>query len=163
MSSKTCTKCGIKKPLLEFHKQADGKLGRRGDCAECSCIQKKKLHAKDPLKARNANLKRYYGITLDDYLEILEAQNGRCAICGTDTPSGKGVFHVDHCHNSGQVRGLLCHSCNVGLGHFKDQESLLLKATLYLRNHHDNSAPSHKPDANGHRPSPRCFPGYCKS
>ena len=151
MSSKVCSKCKEEKSIDKFHKQADGKLGRRGDCAECSCAQKKLLHSKDPLKSKNANLKRYYGITFNDYLEILEAQNGRCAICGTDTPNGKGVFHVDHCHSFGQVRGLLCHSCNVGLGHFKDQESLLLKAALYLHKHRDHTTPSYQQDVDGHR------------
>ena len=151
MFSKVCSKCKKEKSLDKFHKHANGKLGRRGDCAECSCAQKKLLHSKDPLKAKNTNLKRYYGITLDDYLEILEAQNGRCAICGTDVPSGKGTFHVDHCHDSGQVRGLLCHSCNVGLGHFKDQESLLLKAALYLHNHRDHTTSSYQPNVDRHR------------
>ena len=74
---------------------------------------------------------------------MLEAQNGRCKICGTDTPMGTGAFHVDHCHMTNKVRGLLCHKCNVGLGHFNDNISLLSTAILYLNEHHVDSAPSH--------------------
>ena len=74
---------------------------------------------------------------------MLEAQNGRCKICGTDTPMGNGAFHVDHCHMTNKVRGLLCHKCNVGLGHFNDNISLLSTAILYLNEHHVDSAPSH--------------------
>jgi hypothetical protein len=147
MTTKVCTKCLIEKPLTEFHKDLGKKDGLRNDCRACSCSRARKHHADNPDKAKDFNLRRYYGITLAEYQDILEAQNGRCAICGTDVPGGKGVFHVDHCHNSGKVRGLLCHHCNVGLGHFKDNESILLKAALYLSNHYDDTSSSHQSDA----------------
>jgi len=73
---------------------------------------------------------------------MLEAQNGRCKICGTDAPNGMGTFHVDHCHITSKVRGLLCHKCNVGLGHFNDNISILSAAILYLNEHHVNATPS---------------------
>lgn len=82
---------------------------------------------------RNSNLQRNYGITLEDYDDMLLDQKGVCAICGTDDPKGKGRFHVDHCHTTGKVRGLLCHHCNVGLGHFEDNIERLLDAIEYLR------------------------------
>jgi len=163
MPSKVCSKCKEEKLLDDFHSNKSRKDGKHHRCNVCNRLETKKWQQTNAAKVKNNGLKYQYGITLERFLEILEAQNGRCALCGTDTPGGKGSFHVDHCHSSSKIRGLLCHHCNVGLGHFKDQTSLLLKAILYLRNHRDNQAPSHKPDANGHRPSPRCFPGYCKS
>lgn len=82
---------------------------------------------------RDKYLQRTYGITLEEYNRLLAAQGGMCSICGTTNPGrGKAVFNVDHCHDTGTIRGLLCHSCNVGLGKFKDNPSLLLKASSYL-------------------------------
>jgi len=163
MSSKVCSKCGIAKPILEFHKQKDTKDGHRSICKIYCLNYIKNYRTIHPFQNRNGHLRNKFGITHQDYLDMLEAQNGRCKVCGTDTPKGNGAFHVDHCHSSGKIRGLLCHHCNVGLGNFKDNTSLLLKAILYLNEHHVDAAPGHKSDANWHRPSPRCFPGYCKS
>jgi hypothetical protein len=148
MTSKVCSTCKEEKLLADFNNRKISVDGKAYQCKDCK---------------KSIELKTLYGITHQDYLDMLEAQNGRCKICGTDTPGGKGTFHVDHCHNSNKVRGLLCHKCNVGLGHFNDNISLLSAAILYLNKHHDDSAPSHKPDANRHRPSPRCFSRYCKS
>ena len=160
---KICNVCREEKSVTEFSKDSSKKDYLNITCKECSRKKCSAYRAANPLKLRDKNLRRYYGISLEDYLEMLEAQNGRCKICGTEAPGGKGTFHVDHCHDSNKVRGILCHQCNVGLGHFNDNISLLSAAILYLNEHHDDSAPSHKPDANWHRPSPRCFPRYCKS
>jgi Autographiviridae endonuclease VII len=74
------------------------------------------------------NLKRNYGITLDEYQRIYDLQNGRCAICGNK----KQRLFVDHCHESKKIRGLLCNNCNFGIGHFKDNPALLAAAIHYL-------------------------------
>jgi hypothetical protein len=84
---------------------------------------------------RNQNLKRNYGISLNQYNEMLAAQNSACAICGTTTPGGSGVLHVDHCHTTGAIRELLCPQCNVGLGSFSDNPERLLEAASYLKRH----------------------------
>lgn len=89
----------------------------------------------NPAAHRRANIKKRYGISLDDYDRMLEEQGNRCGICGTDTPRGHGHFHIDHCHDSGKIRGLLCHSCNTALGGFKDSISLLASAIQYLSEH----------------------------
>lgn len=81
---------------------------------------------------RNNHLKRKYGITLDQYDNILESQGGVCAICGTDTPGGKGRFHVDHDHKTGKIRGLLCVKCNLTLGGVSDNINILVNAIKYL-------------------------------
>lgn len=85
-------------------------------------------------------LKRVYGITPEDYNRILEDQGAKCALCGTEDPGSIGnadairkVFAVDHCHDSGDIRGLLCHRCNTGLGLFLDNPDALLKAAEYVR------------------------------
>lgn len=77
---------------------------------------------------QRSRLKKY-GLTLEQYHAMLQAQDGRCHICkelfGT-------LIHVDHDHQNGAVRGLLCHKCNVGLGHFRDDPELLRAAAAYL-------------------------------
>jgi hypothetical protein len=79
-------------------------------------------------------LKKSYGLTIEQYHEMLEAQAGVCAIClGAD----KAFAHlaVDHCHQSGKVRGLLCNTCNRALGSFQDDPERLKRALLYLALH----------------------------
>jgi hypothetical protein len=88
---------------------------------------------------RGVELKATYGITLADYDRMLAEQGGACRICGSTDPqapvgkkNGVSYFNVDHCHETGAVRGLLCFQCNVGLGKFKDDPDLLLRAAQYL-------------------------------
>ena len=84
---------------------------------------------------RNKIISKAYGITVGDFDQMLEAQGGTCAVCKTGTPGGNGRFHIDHDHETGKNRGLLCHLCNVSLGGFKDSVALLLSAVDYLRFH----------------------------
>lgn len=84
-----------------------------------------------PNKKRAGILMAKYGLTLEAYDEMLVAQGGVCGICGK--PSEKGVnFDVDHCHVTGQVRGLIDRECNLGLGKFRDSPILIAKALAYL-------------------------------
>ena len=77
-------------------------------------------------------LRRNYGITLEDYNSMYAKQNGLCAIClKPDEVEGRRLA-VDHDHETGQVRALLCGNCNRGLGNFKDDANMLIKATRYL-------------------------------
>jgi hypothetical protein len=96
-----------------------------------------KWRATNPDKAKlidlKGSLKKRYGITLEEYDAMLSAQNGRCVICGTDKPGGRGRWHVDHCSETKAVRRLLCSSCNPGLGFFKHDINLLQRAIGYLR------------------------------
>jgi hypothetical protein len=80
---------------------------------------------------RAAHLKRKYGITVADYEGMLAAQGGGCAICGAPEPNGQSL-HVDHCHDTGAVRGLLCFTCNAGLGLFDHDGERLARAASYL-------------------------------
>lgn len=78
-------------------------------------------------------MKVQYGLTRETYEQLLDSQNGVCAICKTKEPRGNGPnFHVDHNHATDKVRGLLCHGCNTALGGFKDSPGLLRAAAVYL-------------------------------
>lgn len=93
----------------------------------------KNIHRRREL-SRKCNLKRMYGIDQAEYNRMFEEQDGKCAICSTATPTGKWkVFAVDHCHETGLIRGLLCNECNRGIGLLGDNPDRLLKAVDYLK------------------------------
>jgi DNA-directed RNA polymerase subunit RPC12/RpoP len=80
---------------------------------------------------RRSDLKRKYNVRWKDYLNMLKEQDYKCAICKTDIKEFNSA-HIDHDHNTGEVRGLLCRDCNLGLGYFKDRVELLKDAIKYL-------------------------------
>lgn len=84
-------------------------------------------------QTRNADFKKKYGITIEDYNKMFDLQKGKCAICGSHQDNLKFVLCVDHDHTTGKVRGLLCHNCNAGIGNLKDNIDLLSKAIEYLK------------------------------
>lgn len=84
---------------------------------------------------RDMRLRRDFGLSLIDYNKILWDQYNRCAICSVDSDHYARTLSVDHCHNTKQIRGLLCHNCNRALGMFKDDIDLLAKAIEYLKSH----------------------------
>lgn len=79
-------------------------------------------------------LKSVYGITVEQYNEMLNEQGGCCAICGTNEPTGYN-WHVDHNHDTGKVRALLCSQCNQAIGMMKEDVSILRRAIEYLEKH----------------------------
>ena len=98
-------------------------------CRTCHRAENRKYDRANVLKRREGQLKIKYDISAYDYEEMLRRQGNVCAICkeGSDK-----VFHVDHDHCTGEVRGLLCKPCNVGLGWFRDNRKALLEASEYL-------------------------------
>ena len=93
--------------------------------------ENEKYHAnKDVFRGRRFKYK--YGITLADYNKMFKKQKGRCAICGAHQSELKEALRVDHNHDTGKVRGLLCHHCNTGAGNFRDDPILLRKAAKYM-------------------------------
>lgn len=97
-----------------------------------------KDYAKD--RQRKYWLANNYGLTEQDYQDMLTKQNGCCAICGVTEPTGKWkVFAVDHCHETGNVRELLCNECNRGMGLLRDSPDLLRKAAAYLEKHKEKT------------------------
>ena len=103
-------------------------------------LGKKKKYPRSQETTRNLHYQRKYGISLDEYKNLAAQQNNKCCICGEEetTKSKTGEqpsLCVDHCHDTGKVRGLLCRMCNSALGKFKDSVEILEKAKLYLTNH----------------------------
>lgn len=144
---KTCSRCKEIKPVTEFHKSTNYYDGLDKRCKQCSyelhndwrrnnlgkvAASQRAKYAKDPDRFKDYEKKRRYGLTSGEYDTMLTKQNSKCAICFTETPGGKGAFHVDHCHASGLIRGLLCHHCNLGLGNFKSNPEFLQQAIRYL-------------------------------
>lgn len=147
--NKTCGKCGETKPCSAFSRSGQG---LQAACKECqraykaanrvrAADQQRARRAADPGKYSAQNRLRRYGITQDRYDELVAAQSGRCAICGTPEPGGKhNTWHIDHAHDCcpGErscgtcVRGLLCHRCNVGIGHFADNPKTIAAVLMYL-------------------------------
>lgn len=90
-------------------------------------------------KLRDAERQRKFGITKQKYAELFLSQNGVCAICEKpETATRKGVVKalaVDHCHETGKIRGLLCSDCNTGIGKLKEDRKILISAIRYLKMH----------------------------
>ena len=132
---KTCTKCGKKKPFIEFYRHNGYKDGRCSFCKKCYSQYHKSPIGRE--KQRSNRLKKRFNITLEQYDKMLEEQNGVCAICKSlETKILWGAvirLSVDHDHKTGKVRGLLCDRCNRALGTVNDDANLLKKLIKYLR------------------------------
>lgn len=88
---------------------------------------------RDPVKAREWELRRVYGITGEQYERLLCQQDFRCAVCRRPAAESRnGCLHVDHSHETGAIRGLLCNKCNLGLGLLDDDPAILRAAMTYL-------------------------------
>lgn len=147
-NSKTCTVCKEIKPLSDFywHKSTNRYCS---ECKECTRKRSKRYRVEHPDKIRemrqnykerrkeiryktdrNAHLKRKYKISESDYKVMYENQNGCCLICGIKKEYGK--LCIDHSHQNGNVRGLLCSSCNFAIGLLKDDVKLVKRVISYL-------------------------------
>lgn len=155
-----CVSCGVVQPIENRHFRSCSELRngkpyayRKRVCRKCE-HEKRGVHRQANrdrtnairranatyAKHRNGNLKKNYGITVVEYDAMLKAQNYQCAICEKESTeihrSGRPItLVVDHDHTTGKVRGLLCGSCNRGLGDFKEAQSTMVKAIRYLRAH----------------------------
>jgi hypothetical protein len=99
------------------------------NCVQCD--RQSRERAKQ--SQRNAYLKKKYGITADERDLLIEAQGG-CAICGAELTGGADT-HIDHCHVTGDVRGVLCGNCNRGIGCLGDDPDRIMKAAEYVATH----------------------------
>jgi hypothetical protein len=138
---RVCTSCKVEKNLEEnFYKQPPSRKNHGGgylnSCKQCVLKRNRKSSHKNKKRVWENKLKYRYGITVDQYENLLERQEGSCFICKTKNPSQKRkaskYFCVDHCHSTGRVRGLLCSTCNTALGLLGDSKSNLLEAVKYL-------------------------------
>jgi len=134
---KRCPNCEQNKPRAEFYGQSW--------CRPCKYEQSRQWRLRNPgykaqwrrdnpdknrAYARKKQLKSEYGITPEDYDDLFIEQDGRCAICFNTSPY---TLHVDHNHDTNEIRGLLCKACNRGLGMFRDNVTLVESALSYLR------------------------------
>ena len=134
METKRCPKCGEIKEHSFFYRSKNHKDGCSSYCKVCQNLRSTSYtrENKNKIPTTGYSLKRRYGITTQDYLNLLKLQENKCAICKTSECHTGRNFSVDHCHTTGKIRGLLCAHCNVGLGNFKDNSLLLKEAITYL-------------------------------
>lgn len=131
----TCTTCGIQKDVTFFEWQKDRKSPRK----KCKLCRSREPKTPEQLKKKSEYKKKLYASRRDHYRRVYEKSvygvhkqqfnYDYCAICGS-----KEKLHIDHCHETGNVRGLLCSNCNFGIGNLKDNIDYLKTAILYLEN-----------------------------
>ncbi|WP_437076298.1 endonuclease VII domain-containing protein [Streptomyces sp. enrichment culture] len=113
---KLCRACGDVKPHSEWHRNGSASDGLVTRCRACRAIQ-----------GRAGRLKRHYGLSEAERDRLIADQGGVCCIC-----LAAPAAHVDHCHETGRVRGVLCFSCNAALGQFKDRPDAIRRAAAYV-------------------------------
>ncbi|MYQ48144.1 recombination endonuclease VII [Streptomyces sp. SID4985] len=113
---KLCRACGEVKPHSEWNRNATASDGLSTRCRSCRAA-----------RGRQDHLKRNYGLSESERDALIAAQGGVCCICLSAPPA-----HVDHCHETGRVRGVLCFSCNAALGQFKDRPDAIRRAAEYV-------------------------------
>lgn len=144
IETRICNKCNQEKPVTEFAKRNSRKRAYQYACKKCNSeyrkthLEGKTLYNKEYWKNNKEKCSgrmRFwlYGITPEDYDKLYRQQNGCCALCGRHQSDLTKTLCIDHDHKTGIVRGLLCLSCNRGVGYLQDDAELCLKAYNYLR------------------------------
>jgi len=152
MENKICCTCKNFLPISNFYKDGKRRDGLKTECKNCVKTYLQKYKKTDKYRAyisqynkkyleknrdkikicqREERYKRKYGINISDFNNLLESQEGKCAICETNNPGARG-WNVDHNHKNGVVRGILCGNCNRAIGLFRDAPVNFHKAFLYL-------------------------------
>jgi hypothetical protein len=135
-----CPRCKLVHPLTNYYKAKDRVSGYRAYCKPCTKEIALAYHAENPDKrersVKRANLKRWYGLTYEEYEELRRQQGDACAICrkaeAVVVNGAPRLLSVDHDHRTGQVRGLLCSNCNRAVGNLQDDPALCRAAAEYL-------------------------------
>ena len=125
--TKKCPKCTKVLPSESFGISNSRSTGLQYYCKPCMKIHKKEHREKNPEKYQAYRRKWRYGIPLDAYDILLKEQEGLCAIC-----KERKKLVLDHDHSTGEIRGLLCANCNLGIGNMKDSILILTSAIEYL-------------------------------
>ena len=136
---KVCSHCRQELPLSEFYitkktlKSGEVKETPRYICKACDRKAKRERDKRTPDERANSHLLNTYGITLEQKLQMIVDQGCKCKICPKPiSPDEHSKSHVDHCHETGHIRGVLCHNCNRGIGYLKHSPAILVSATQYL-------------------------------
>lgn len=137
MTERKCSRCGETQPALFFRSY-------KTKCKKCLAYVQREYRRKRPKgywqnKDKRYALKKRYGLTLENFTAMAEAQGWKCAICGVDPRqvklSQRGLLHVDHCHKSGRVRALLCNGCNRAVGLINERPAVARALADYLEKH----------------------------
>lgn len=132
---KVCSTCKSTQPIDQYHRSRSTNDGLDPRCRSCRKAATAR-HNVDQAAKRTGHMLRLYGLTPEQYAAMFAEQDGRCAIClepETMTYRGKvKALSIDHDHESGQVRGLLCAACNFAIGKLRDNPALLRAAADYL-------------------------------
>jgi len=136
--SKKCTKCGTYKAFKDFDTRKASKDGLTAQCTICLRVKSMKTRKDNPETTRANNLKNRFDMTIEQYNIIFLKQKGKCVICQKsetikDKRGSVKWLSIDHNHNTGKVRGLLCNACNTGLGKMGDSIKVLESAIKYLK------------------------------
>ena len=119
---------------------------RQNKCKKCLATQQRAYRKTRPVsywknKDREYTIRHRYGLSVEEYKKMFERQGGKCGICDrkpsmiTDTPTQHRTLQIDHNHNNGKIRGLLCNGCNRALGFIRDNPNIARSMTVYLENH----------------------------
>jgi hypothetical protein len=133
-----CKACGIMKPATEYYSKTGNSLRRQYTCKPCNVERVKAWYRSEKGKAgvpaRRLQARLHgHGVTLEWYLQQVEAQHGLCAICQRpDRAHAIRMLCVDHCHETGAVRGLTCRQCNTAIGQMSDNHEVAYRAAKYL-------------------------------
>jgi hypothetical protein len=143
----SCSRCLQILPISSFHKDSkkSGKL--RSDCRKCRNSYRRKFRQQNKAqfaeyegtevfkqKTFAKNLRKNYGLSVEDFEKMEAKQDGKCAVClRPEFHKTKKRLSVDHCHTTGQIRGLLCHRCNVVLGLVNEDLRIIESVTQYLK------------------------------
>ena len=123
----------VKETLKKWHKINPGYYKKKMETYRPKANESARKWRKiNPDKAKDTYYRYQYGISLIEYRQIHDKQGGLCAICGNPERVNGRSLCVDHNHQTGEVRGLLCLDCNTGIGHFKDNKKYLASAIDYL-------------------------------
>jgi hypothetical protein len=140
---KKCSSCKTVKPLSEFYhrREPNRKDQLQSECKECNKARRSKWWKSEEGKKSSANtkLKRRFGLTLVQYEQKVVDVGGNCEICGATKSYNGHRLAIDHDHDTGDFRGILCKSCNLGIAAFQDNVSLMEKAIAYLMRSYDKS------------------------
>jgi hypothetical protein len=138
---KKCSKCKRELNTTEFHYNKSGKYGVGHYCKKCANEEHRLRYLSSVeyrWKTRLANIKRNYGLSIEELNKKLENQNDCCAICNRPF-NGSSNFCIDHNHKTMKIRGILCKSCNTLLGIIKDDVNNLIPVYKYLSNYKEKS------------------------
>lgn len=141
-----CNKCKAQKDVSEFYLKAPSRRDKYSPKDKCFYFSHCKEYIKakqllyrknNPEKSKGIDLYQSFGIRFEDYKKMYDDQKGCCGICERHSTEFRRSLAVDHCHDTGKIRGLLCDACNVTVGKTKDNVKWLQNCISYLNKQHN--------------------------